>query len=105
MSVPHFEPREVTIRFEKRTPRTPAIFVDGPTSPHRYPDGTLCIWYPQDAPENRWVFDDGLLRLLGHIEVHLFREAWWRETDEWLGPEAPHGPQPKQRADIKERDG
>src|SRR2546422_7956217 len=29
--------------------------------------------------------------------AHLFREAWWRETDEWLGPEAPHAPAPKER--------
>ncbi len=40
--------------------------------------------------KNRWVFDDGLVTLLGHIAAHLFREAWWRETGEWLGPEVGH---------------
>lgn len=44
-----------------------------------------------DPPENRWVFEDGLLALLGLIRLHLLREAWWRETKDWAGPEAPHG--------------
>jgi hypothetical protein len=38
------------------------------------------------------VFADGLLVLLNYIQAHLFREAWWREKGEWLGPEAPHSP-------------
>jgi len=37
------------------------------------------------------VLRDGLLCLLGMITAHLFREAWWRETGEWLGPTAAHG--------------
>jgi hypothetical protein len=28
--------------------------------------------------------------LLDAIAIHLFKEAWWREHREWLGPEAPH---------------
>ena len=24
------------------------------------------------------------------IAEHLFKEAWWREHDEWLGEEYPH---------------
>ena len=93
LPVPHYEPRDVEIRFEKTTPYSPRIYVDGPGSPHRYPDdNSLCIWYPRDPPESRWVFRDRLLALVNHIQAHLFREAWWRETDEWLGPQAPHGP-------------
>lgn len=69
----------------------PRIYVDGPTeSPHRYGERELCIWYPRDPPERRWVFEDGLLVLINLIQAHLFREAWWREKGEWLGPEAPH---------------
>lgn len=90
--MPHYEPRNVEIRFSDRS-RTPDVFVDGPTeSPHRYKDGGLCMWYPWDRSEQRWVFSDGLLALLNYIQAHLFREAWWREMGEWLGPEAPHGP-------------
>jgi len=91
--VPFYEPRNVEIRFTGSY-RVPRILVDGPSSPHRYKtDGdSLCIWHPQDPPEQKWVFEDGLLALLNHIQAHLFREAWWRETGEWLGPEAPHVP-------------
>lgn len=96
MEVPHYETRTVEIRFSDWS-RRPEVFVDGPDeSPHRYSDGSLCMWYPDDAPERRWVFADGLLALLNLIQAHLFREAWWRETGEWLGPEAPHAPVPKE---------
>jgi hypothetical protein len=92
MEVPHYEPRNVEIRFENWS-RAPKVFVDGSDdSPHRYSDGSLCMWHPSDPPEQRWVFSDGLLALLNHVQAHLFREAWWRETGEWLGPEAPHSP-------------
>ena len=65
--------------------------MDGPTeSPHRYQDGTLCMWYPQDPKERRWTFSDGLLHLIGLIQVHLIREHLWRETGDWPGDEAPH---------------
>lgn len=89
--MPYYEPREVEIRFGDWS-RLPRIYVDGPSSPHRYKaeGDALCIWYPKDPPEQKWVFEDGLLALLNHIQAHLFREAWWRETGEWLGPEAPH---------------
>jgi len=92
MQVPYYEPRNVEIRFEQWS-RSPKVFVDGATdSPHRYSDGSLCMWYPDDPPEQRWLFSDGLLVLLNYIQAHLFREAWWREKAEWLGPEAPHRP-------------
>jgi hypothetical protein len=75
--------------------------VDGPEwpegSPHRYGPRRLCVWYPSDPDQQKWVFDDGLLMLINLIQAHLFEEAWWRETGgrddgEWLGPEAPHDP-------------
>jgi hypothetical protein len=73
-------------------PTLPRVIADGPTdSPHRYGNMRLCMWHPGDPREQRWEFDDGLLALLGMTSAHLFREAWWRETGEWLGPEAPHG--------------
>ena len=92
LDVPHYEPRVVEVRFRKTTPTLPYVTVDGPTeSPHRYGKTRLCMWHPDDPPEEQWEFDDGLLTLFGMTSAHLFREAWWRETGEWLGPEAPHG--------------
>ena len=88
-----FPDRTAFILFPKGyTPESVQVRVDGPDdSPHRYPgSNTLCIWYPQDPPDRRWVKRDGLVALLDLISLHLFKEAWWRATDEWLGEEAPH---------------
>jgi hypothetical protein len=56
------------------------------------------MWHPHDPPEKRWTPEDGLLQLVLHIHVHLFKEAWWRETGEWLGNQAPHGPDVRKEA-------
>lgn len=87
-------PREVLIEFRLDDGgRYPRVFVDGPShSPHRYhaDGGHLCMWYPSDPPDRRWIFDDGLLALIGQIQVHLIKEHLWRELGEWPGDEAPH---------------
>jgi hypothetical protein len=108
VEVPFYnETRNVELHFEKWS-RNPKIYVDGPTeSPHRYSERRLCIWHPGDPPEQKWVFEDGLLMLINHIQAHLFREAWWRETGgddggEWLGPQVTHGPR---KEDVTEEDG
>jgi hypothetical protein len=108
IAVPYYgEARQVEVRFENGS-RYPKIYADGPTdSPHRYEANRLCIWHPNDPPEQKWVFEDGLLMLLNLIQAHLFREAWWRETGgrdggEWLGPEVTHGPA---KDEVKEDDG
>lgn len=99
VEVPFYEPRVVTIIFPPRS-QTPVVLADGPpASPHRYDDGGLCMWFPGDPPAMRWRFSHGLLDLLDAIRAHLFREAWWREHNEWLGPEVGHLPAP---SDIKE---
>ena len=90
--VPFYETRTVTIIFPPGE-RTPFVLVDGPPdSPHRYDDNGLCMWHPKDPPSMRWRFENGLLDLLDAICAHLFREAWWREYHEWLGPEVGHIP-------------
>lgn len=87
IEVPKYQARFVQILFKKGFPKAPVVMVDGPTNRHLYLDGSLCMWTPADPPSNKWIFDDGLAALLGYITVHLFREAWYRETGEWLGPE------------------
>ncbi len=88
--------RQVRIVFDDDRPETPAVFVIGDERrggwPHRYDDGSLCMWFPRDPPDQRWLLGDGLLALLGYVEAHLFREIWWLEHDDWLGPEAGHRP-------------
>lgn len=91
VDVPFYETRQVRIHFSPWGGRIPTVTVDGPTSPHRFDDGSLCMWFPYDPPRGCWVFEDGLLALLGHIMAHLFREAWFRDYGYWPGPEVPHG--------------
>lgn len=107
VDVPEYESRNVRILFPKDFPQSPHVFVDGPSSKHRNWDDSLCMWHPKDDEEHRWVFGDGLHKLIGHTILHLIREAWWREHGEkdWPGPEAPHGPltskdSPDERADA-----
>lgn len=92
LEVPHYAPRSVEVWFPSDNPQRANVTADGPTSsPHRYDEHRLCMWYPWDPVEHRWALRDGLLSLLGMTAAHLFREAWWRETGEWLGPAVPHG--------------
>jgi hypothetical protein len=84
--------RHVTITYSRRSPTDPKVTVDGPTdSPHRYSDGTLCMWYPSDPPERRWTSADGAGALIANITAHLVREEWYRKTGEWVGEEVRHG--------------
>ena len=92
VEVPSYGVERVSIRFEKEKPKLPKVrALDHPNgSPHRYGDDTLCMWHPGDNRDQVWEFQDGLVSLIGLTIAHLFREAYWRETGEWLGPEAPH---------------
>jgi hypothetical protein len=82
----------VSIEFSRRSPQRPRVVVDGPTdSPHRYPDGSLCMWYPNDPPELRWNLSDGAGQLIAGVAAHLIREEWYRRTGEWIGDEVRHG--------------
>lgn len=84
-------PRVVTIDFPRDQPDSPRVWVSGhPTSPHRYTDGSLCMWHPHDPPERRWTWGQGAQQLAAQVCAHLLRERWWYLTGEWLGEEAPH---------------
>ena len=103
LDVPYYDPRRIEIWFRNDRPQHAEVRADGPTSsPHRYDKHRLCMWYPDDPLQHRWVFRDGLLCLLGMTSAHLFREAWWRETTEWLGPEVAHSGDPKVPAEVDE---
>ena len=108
VSVADYEPRLIEMHF-RRTSAEPAltrVYADGPAgSPHRYAPHpkdrrqrpSLCIWYPSDPTEQRWVPSDGLLSLIEMTRIHLYKEAYFRETGEWLGEEVPH----RQRTLVK----
>ncbi|HEY0238710.1 MAG TPA: hypothetical protein VGC37_08695 [Friedmanniella sp.] len=99
-------PAQVRIEFWADAPETyglppqdyPTVRVDPSLpSPHRMPDRSLCLFYPDDPPERRWIAHrDGLNTLLVLIEHHLFAEDVWRMSGGehggvWVLDEAPHG--------------
>lgn len=91
LNPPGIAPRRVSITFSRVNPGEPRVTVDGPIeSPHRYSDGTLCMWYPYDPPERRWKLADGAAALVVNIAAHLVREEWYRLTGEWPGAEILH---------------
>jgi hypothetical protein len=91
LDVPGLPSRHVRIVFAG-TGEIPVVYSDGPAeSPHRYSDGSLCMWYPWDPETARWTRRDGAAALAGHVAAHLLREEWWRKTGEWIGDEAAHG--------------
>lgn len=95
LDVPCYGMRRVTIVFEARyTAAAVRVLADGPLeSRHRYEDDALCMWRPGDPADLRWTPEDGLADLVEMTRRHLFREAYWRETGKWLGPEVHIGPE------------
>jgi hypothetical protein len=89
LEIPCYETRRVTIVFDARyTAAGVRVTADDPTrSRHRYEDGSLCMWHPDDPLDLRWTAEDGLSDLIEMTRRHLFREAYWRDTGRWLGPE------------------
>lgn len=100
VALPDFEARTVVITLSNATaPRLWRVTADGPTdSPHRFGDRALCLWHPDADPDLRWKHDEGLLTLVQIVRVHLWQEAYWRETTEWPGPEIPHRRLPSETA-------
>ncbi len=95
-----YESRRLRIVFKADEPASCVeVFADGPTkSPHRYGEKRLCMWYPADPPELRWLPKHQLVGLVEMARLHLFREEYWRRTGgwdggEWLGPEIHPDPQ------------
>lgn len=103
------EPVPVTIMFEPWRQIVPWVFLRGdryptvyagdmPDSPHRYDDGSLCLYYPGDPPKRQWTRELGLSSLLSLVADHLFFEDVYRDRGEWIAPEAPHGIPNRRRA-------
>lgn len=103
-------PIEVTVVFERQRHfgglrlvdgrDFPAVYADAyDESPHRYSDGSLCLYYPLDPESRRWTSGKGLRSLISLAADHLFFEDWHRQTGEWIAAEAPHGfPDGRRRA-------
>jgi hypothetical protein len=51
----------------------------------------LCLWYPDDPFELRWMPHQPIEHLLGIVHRHLQAEEYFRRTGRWPVAEAPHG--------------
>jgi len=93
------EQRHVLIKFLSSRAVLPRVYVDGPDdSPHRYDDGSLCMYHPTDPTEFRWTPTEGLAALIDCVRAHLFQEAEARAGHGWPGDQAPHEPPPRSPA-------
>lgn len=75
----------------------PKVYVLEPkildNAPHRYEDGSLCLYYPKDMSyEETSIIADTIVPWTA--EWLFYYEAWLKEGV-WWGPEAPHHPNSK----------
>lgn len=71
----------------------PRVYVDSPVlpkdAPHRYPDGNLCLYWPD---EWRWTPRESIAKtLLPWTALWLYYYEIWLFCGKWLGPSSPHG--------------
>lgn len=53
--------------------------------------GPLCLCYPDDPPEYRWCWDEGLEEYVRILHRHLIYEEFYRREGWWPVEDAPHG--------------
>ena len=88
------------VRIQYRGPRTPIILVDDPVidadAPHRYPDGSVCLFYPGDSGDAIWKHNSIIaLTIVPWTAEWLYFYECWLDTGTWFGDEAPHTGQKK----------
>lgn len=98
IGVPEFnETRDVAVFWSPLRPLTPITHLPGQACRrHRNLDQyrSLCLWYPEDAPEKRWSLVGGLQELRDLTVVHAFCETCCSRGEKWHKPEAPR-PHPR----------
>ena len=74
-----------------RDERSPSVRIVRPEvteAPHRYPDGSLCLFYP---PDRSWRYDSLVaLTTVPWTAEWLFFYECWRDAGIWFGDEVPH---------------
>ena len=91
----HLQPTEKSPQYQVKVvydSYRPKVWVLSPdivaNAPHRYPDDSLCLYYPHDRS---WTRDKFIYRTVipWACEWLYFYEIWC-VTGVWYGPEAPH---------------
>lgn len=93
----HLRPRKESpsykVRISYSEGRRPKVFVEAPeldaAAPHRYPDGSLCLFHPTIF---QWSDGKHLIAktIVPWTATWLYFYEVWQKLGVWLGPEAPH---------------
>jgi hypothetical protein len=80
------------IKIIYRIKKSPSVYVLNPeiiaNAPHRYLDGSLCLYYPRDWS---WSYEKMIAEtIVPWIAEWLLLYEFWIETGKWWGEEAPH---------------
>jgi len=84
---------EYLVKVTYRQPKAPNVWILSPAlrsdAPHRYSDGSLCLYYPRDQS---WRPDMFIAKtIVPWAALWLAFYELWLRTGEWHGPQAPHG--------------
>lgn len=78
--------------FDSYYSKPPSVWVINPApkenAPHRYPDKSLCLYYPKDHSWTPYLFISNTI--VPWAAMWLAFYEIWLDTDVWYGPEAPH---------------
>jgi hypothetical protein len=83
---------KVNYRYANQQSKAPKVWVLNPeihpNAKHRYPDASLCLYFPKDGSWSPHKFIAETIVPWAALWL-LFYEIWL-DTDFWYGPEAPH---------------
>ena len=83
---------KIVYQFAGRHSKSPKVWVKSPEirpdAPHRYDDGSLCLYFP---PERNWTPYKFISEtVVPWTALWLVFYEIWLDTDHWYGPESPH---------------
>jgi hypothetical protein len=83
---------KIAYRFANRKSRPPKVWIVFPELHpdvlHRYPDKSLCLYYPHERSWTPYKFISETI--VPWTALWLAFYEVWLDTDYWYGPEAPH---------------
>lgn len=80
------------VRITYSPPKPPKVIIIDPPprtdAPHRYADGSLCLYFPKDGSWTPYHFIADTI--VPWTALWLYCYQLWCDTGKWFGPEAPH---------------
>lgn len=83
---------KIAYPFDGSYSKSPSVWVIRPAisenAPHRYPDKSLCLYFPKDHSWTPYFFISKTIIPWSALWLAFYEI--WLDTDVWYGPEAPH---------------